>query len=87
MNRQYDLFEVYPDGFPVWRETVNGHENAIQRLRELSAKTTNEVRVLHLPTNTVIAAMNAPPGTLGEFWVQDGKPLDVRQFKAPDTLS
>lgn len=61
MDRQFDLFEVTPDGSPLWREAVTGHENAIQRLQELSAKTTNEVRVIHLPTKTVIAAVNARP--------------------------
>jgi hypothetical protein len=87
VDRQYDLFEVTPDRSPLWREAVTGHENAIQRLRELSARTTNEVRILHLPTNTVIAAMNAPPDALGDFWVQDGKSSDARPSKAPDKLS
>jgi hypothetical protein len=58
MDRQYDLFEVTTDGSPLWLEAVTGHENAIQRLKELAAKTANEVRVIHLPTKTVIAAMN-----------------------------
>jgi hypothetical protein len=58
MDRQYDLFEVTPDGSPLWLEVVTGHENAIQRLKELAAKTTNEIRVIHLPTKAVIAAIN-----------------------------
>jgi hypothetical protein len=59
MERDYDLFEVLPDGTPMWREAVTGHEAAIRKLQELSARTTNEVRVMHLPTNTLIATMNA----------------------------
>jgi hypothetical protein len=55
---EYDLFEIYPNGSPIWREVVPGHEKAILKLRELSAKTANEVRVMHLPTNTIVAAMN-----------------------------
>jgi hypothetical protein len=58
VDRNYDIFEVMPDGSPIWREAVTGHENAIRELQILAAKTTNEVRVMHLPTKTVIAAMN-----------------------------
>jgi len=87
VNREYDLFEVTPDGSPLWREAVTGHENAVQRLRELSAKTTNEVRVIHLPTDTVIAAMNAPPDALGDFWAPDGKSSGARPSKALGRLS
>jgi hypothetical protein len=58
MDRDYDLFEHFPDGTLLWRETVSGHEDAIRKLRELAAKTKNEVRVMHIPTNTIIAIMN-----------------------------
>lgn len=60
MNREYDLFEIFPDGSALWRHTVTGHEEAIKALQEFSAKTTNEVRLMHLPTQTLIAAMNTP---------------------------
>jgi hypothetical protein len=55
---EYDLFEQFPNGDVLWRMTVIGHENAIQQLRELAATTYNEVRVVHLPTQSVIAVMN-----------------------------
>jgi hypothetical protein len=58
MDHEYDLFEIYPDGSPVWRDVVSGKEKAILKLRELSAETANEVRVMHLPTSTVVAASN-----------------------------
>jgi hypothetical protein len=58
MEREYDLFEHFPDGSLMCRETVSGHENAIGKLRELAARTKNEVRVMHLPTETLIASMN-----------------------------
>lgn len=58
MERDYDLFEVLPDGAAVWREAVTGHENAIRKLHELSTRTANEVRVMHLATNTLIAVKN-----------------------------
>jgi|HubBroStandDraft_6_1064221.scaffolds.fasta_scaffold1145072_1 hypothetical protein len=59
MERDYDIFEVLPDGQPIWRAAVAGHENALRVLKQLAAKTTNEVRMMHLPTKAVIAMMNA----------------------------
>lgn len=59
MDHQYDLFEIYPDGSPIWRDVVAGKEKAILKLRELYAKTPNEVRLIHLPTNSIVAAMNS----------------------------
>lgn len=58
MEREYDLFEQFPNGDVLWRMTVIGHENAIQKLSELSATTYNELRLVHLPTQSVIAVMN-----------------------------
>jgi hypothetical protein len=60
MDREYDLFEIFPDGSALWRNTIRGHEEAIKQLHEFSRKTTNEVRLVHLPTQTLIAAMNTP---------------------------
>jgi prophage DNA circulation protein len=57
MERDYDLFEVLPDGAAIWKEAVSGHENAIRKLVELSKRTTNEVRVMHMLSNTLIASM------------------------------
>jgi hypothetical protein len=62
MERDYDLFEVLPDGGVIWKETVPGHENAIRRLKELSKQTSNEVRVMHVLSKTLIASMKAPSG-------------------------
>jgi len=58
MDRTYDIFEKHPDGCMIWRATIQGHEAAIAKLRELAAKTPNEVQVLHLPTKALIATMN-----------------------------
>lgn len=58
MERQYDLFKHFSDGDVLWRMTVTGHENAIQQLKKLAATTPNEVRVVHLPTQAIIAVMN-----------------------------
>jgi hypothetical protein len=58
MMRAYDLFEILPDGSAIWREAVQGHENAIRRLQELSARTPNELRVMHILSNSMIATTN-----------------------------
>ena len=57
MDREYDLFGVFPDGSLVWRDSVTGHEKAIRRLQELSALIDNEFRVMHIPTNSLIASL------------------------------
>ena len=59
MERDYDIFEVLPEGRPIWRAAVAGHENALRMLKQLAVKTTNEVRMMHLPTKAFIAVMNA----------------------------
>jgi hypothetical protein len=61
VHRNYDLFEILPDGSPIWKCAVAGHENAVQQLRELALHTSNELRIMHLSTNTIIAVLNAPP--------------------------
>jgi len=48
MERDYDIFEVLPDGQPIWRAAVAGHEDALRVLKQLAAKTTHEVRMMHL---------------------------------------
>ena len=45
MEREYDLFEVHPDGSLTWRGVVSGHEAAIRKLGELAAETKNDVRL------------------------------------------
>ena len=61
MDRNYDLFEILPDGSPIWKCAVAGHENAVPQLRELASHTDNEVCIMHLASNTVIAVFNASP--------------------------
>lgn len=60
MDPTYDLFEIFPDGSALWKDTVVGHEDAMLKLQELASGTTNEMRVMYVPTNAVIATMNAP---------------------------
>jgi hypothetical protein len=60
VGRTYDIFNMVPDASPVWRGCVSAHENAIRKLQELATRTSDELRVMHVPTKTVIAALNAP---------------------------
>jgi hypothetical protein len=60
VDGSYDLFEMFPDGSALRKGAVVGHEDAIRRLQELAAGTANEMQLRHVPTNTVVATMNAP---------------------------
>jgi len=51
-------FEIFPDGSVVWRDTITGREEVIARLQEFSKQTANEVRLIHIPTNSLIGRMN-----------------------------
>lgn len=59
MERTYDIFEILPDGLPEWLEFVSGHEEALERARALAAASPNEFRVMHLPTNSIVAVFNS----------------------------
>lgn len=58
MEREYDIFEQFPDGFPLWRNHVRGLREATRMLRELAASTANECFTVHLPTKEIIARLN-----------------------------
>lgn len=51
-------FEIFPDGSVVWRDTITGREETIARLQEFSKQTANGVRLVHIPTNSLIGRMN-----------------------------
>jgi hypothetical protein len=58
MQREYDIFEKVDDQ-EVWHCSVVGHEAAISRLKELSAKADNEFVVMYIPTRSVIATLKS----------------------------
>jgi hypothetical protein len=60
VDRTHDLFEIFPDGSALWRGAAVCHGDAIRKLQELAAAATNEMRLMQLQTNTVIATINAP---------------------------
>jgi hypothetical protein len=55
MDQTLDIFEKLPEGSSIWRAAVNGPQNAIGKLQELSLHFHNELYVVDLRTKTVIA--------------------------------
>jgi hypothetical protein len=58
MNRTYDIFERQPDGKLLWKSSVQGHEAAVSKLRELASGSPNEWQLIHVPTQSLVATMN-----------------------------
>ena len=51
-NREYDVFEEFPDGTNKWRACVFGMGNVERKLRELASETTNKFFALNLQDRT-----------------------------------
>ena len=58
MDRHYDIFELLGEG-PIWRASISGHEAAIVKMGELAKDSQNEFRLMHIPSNAVIAIVPA----------------------------
>jgi hypothetical protein len=43
----------------LWRAAIPWHEAAIRKLQEIAAQSPNEFQLMHIPTKTVIATINA----------------------------
>jgi hypothetical protein len=61
MNREYELFERFPDDSMVWRGNVVGLKNVRIALQEIAKSTTNECVAVHLPTHEIVDRLNANP--------------------------
>lgn len=68
MKHEYDLFERFPDGSSLWRDSALGLENTRHRLQELTQKSENHFYAIDL--------------TNGESLAIDSK-RDVRGPQAP----
>jgi len=51
-NRDYDIFEEFPDGSTIWRACVFGMANVELRLQELARETPNKFFALNLREGT-----------------------------------
>jgi len=59
-EREYDIFEKLPDDGVMWRGSVHGQQNAIERLEELAANSSNGHFAMYTPTKVIVARVNAP---------------------------
>ena len=55
MDREYDVFEIFPDGTHIWRAFVRGLVDARARVVELSESSPNEFYAIHTLTKEVVA--------------------------------
>ena len=58
MERDYDLFEQYPDGSPMWRGHASGLHEARRQFEKLSKTTQNECFAMCLTTKEIVARVN-----------------------------
>ena len=55
MKHEYDLFEKFPDGSSLWRDSVPGFEKTHLLLRELAQRSENQFYAINLATGEVLA--------------------------------
>ncbi len=58
MDREYDIFEVCPNGDLLWRTSVSGLENARLKVAELGKQSSNQFFATHTPTKDIVAQVN-----------------------------
>jgi hypothetical protein len=59
MDHIYHIFEILPDGSPLWKGGANEEEDALQKLNSLARVSTNEIRVVDLRREKVVASKAA----------------------------
>ena len=55
MKHEYDLFEKFPDGSSLWRDSAAGFETTRLRLQELAQRSENKFYAFNLTTGQVLA--------------------------------
>ena len=55
MKNAYDLFEKFPDGSSLWRDSISGLETTRLRLHELAQRSENQFYAINLTTRDVLA--------------------------------
>ena len=58
MDREYDVFEIYPDHSLKWHACVLGTPRALEKLKALSQQTLNECFAADLSTQEIIGRVN-----------------------------
>lgn len=64
MDREYDVFEIFPDGTHIWRAFVRGLIEARARVAELSETSSNEFYAIHTPSKEIVAGSARRPGSI-----------------------
>ncbi|HEX5423248.1 MAG TPA: hypothetical protein VFW94_06845 [Candidatus Acidoferrales bacterium] len=62
LGSQFDIFEIMPDGAPIWRCSTVGQEAALLKLDSLGQSCHNELIAVHLPSSRVVARKAATLG-------------------------
>ncbi|MGH9736744.1 MAG: hypothetical protein ACRD8A_19405 [Candidatus Acidiferrales bacterium] len=82
LGTQYDIFEILPDGAPVWKSSADGEETALLQLESFGRSCSNELIVVHLSSSRIVArkpsalkAAIAAPGGNGKQSHPDGDKL------------
>jgi hypothetical protein len=55
MKHEYDLFEKFPDGSSLWRDSVSGIELTRLRIREMAQISGNRFYAIDMTTGEVLA--------------------------------
>jgi len=55
VDREYEIFEKFPDGSHIWRAFVKGLIDARARVEQLSQTSPNEFYAIHTPTQEIVA--------------------------------
>lgn len=64
MDRDYDIFEKFPDGTHIWRSFVKGLIEARARVAQLSETSPNEFYAIHTPSGDIVArSPDRPPSS------------------------
>ena len=58
MDKDYDVFEVFPDHSLRWRVCVHGTQFALATLEEIAKQTVNECFASNISTQEIIGRVN-----------------------------
>jgi hypothetical protein len=58
VDREYDIFEVFPNGDLLWRACVTGLDSARLKVEELGKESGNQFFATHTATKEIVAQVN-----------------------------
>jgi len=66
-NRDYDIFEEFPDGSTIWRACVFGMANVEAKMTELAIQSNNKFFALNLQDSRYVVIHPLKPPAREEF--------------------